>query len=202
MIADADDPKQVLQALKEAVRRAWQTLAQVRDPDARFFVQGGAWPLPIVNDVNEAYGYSSPKAREFRPRAEDVSRMEIVMAWMAWLRRKEGEIALRRIIGWSMSVPVWQLAKREKCSERTIMNRIDRSLNAVLKEFLAMDADPDLVEEARPDLGAVRGFAAAATAVLDHPDGVRPGKVWIHGIGWMFKGKPWDRGERLSEKFT
>jgi hypothetical protein len=128
--------------------------------------------------------------------------MEIVMTWMAWLRRREGEIALRRIIGWSMSVPVWQLAKREKCSERTIMNRIDRSLNAVLKEFLAMDADPDVVEESRPDTEAVRGFAAASTAVLDHPDGITPGKVWIHGIGWMFRGKPWDRGDRLAEKFT
>ncbi len=128
------DPKSMLSSLREVVRRAWQTLSVLRDPDLRFFRRGG-WLFSVVHDVNQAYGYSSAKARAFQPSPEDVSRMEIVMGWMAWLRRAEGELALKRIIGWSMGVPLWQMARREGCSERTITNRIDRSLNAVLKAF-------------------------------------------------------------------
>jgi Domain of unknown function (DUF6362) len=125
------DPKTMLASLREVVRRAWKTLAALRDPDLHYFRRGG-WLFSVVNEVNQAYGYSSAQARSFRPTSLDVSRMEIVMGWMAWLRRTEGDIAIRRLIGWSLGVPLWQMARRENCSERTITNRIDRSLNAIL----------------------------------------------------------------------
>ncbi|MBV9135821.1 MAG: hypothetical protein JO357_02075, partial [Hyphomicrobiales bacterium] len=142
----AIDPKSMLASLREVVRRAWQTLSVLRDPDLHFFRRGG-WLFSVIHDMNQAYGYSSAQARGFQPSPEDVSRMEIVMGWMAWLRRLEGELALKRIIGWSMGVPLWQIARREGCSERTITNRIDRSLNAVLKTFGAMDSEPPVIEE-------------------------------------------------------
>lgn len=44
---------------------------------------------------------------------------------------------------------------------------------------------------------------------FDLPEGVKkielfetePGKVWIEGIGYMFRGKPWDSGEEKTTKY-
>ena len=195
----AIDPKTMLASLREVVRRAWQTLSVLRDPDLHFFRRGG-WLFSVVHDMNQAYGYSSTQARGFQPTPEDVSRMEIVMGWMAWLRRAEGELALKRIIGWSMGVPLWQMARREGCSERTITNRIDRSLNAVLKTFGDMDAEPPVIEEKARHDPRMRAHLSERPTELQEGT-LQPGKLWIDGIGWMFKGRPWDDGHALAEKF-
>jgi hypothetical protein len=181
------------------VRRAWQTLAVLRDPDLHYFRRGG-WLFSVVHDVRDAYGYSSVQARGFRPTSLDVSRMEIVMSWMSWLRRKEGEPAIKRLIGWSMGVPLWRIARRESCSERTIANRIDRSLNAVLRAFGDLDAQPETIEE---PIGSMRSPNAH---VEERPTEMRggsiePGRLWIDGIGWMFKGRPWNDGHALADRF-
>jgi hypothetical protein len=190
----------MLVALRDVVRRAWQTLAVLRDPDLHYFRRGG-WLFSVVNDVREAYGYSSAEARSFRPTSLDVSRMETVMGWMSWLRRTEGELAIRRLISWSMGVPLWRMARRESCSERTIANRIDRSLNAVLKAFSDLDAQPEMVEE---PMCATHGPRAH---IEERPTEMRggslePGRLWIDGIGWMFKGRPWNDGHALAERFS
>lgn len=192
------DAKKMLLSLREAVKRAWQTLATVRDPDLKFFNRG-SWLFGVIRDVNQAYGYSSASARAFQPTAEDISRMEIVMGWMAWVRRREGETSIRRIIGWSMGVPLWQISRRERCSERTVVNRIDRSLNEILKAFGDLDAEPPVVEETVSYVGPIRSFVGerpqmGASAVLE------PGRVWIDGIGWMFKGEKWDDGASVLRK--
>ncbi|MFI5014519.1 MAG: DUF6362 family protein [Hyphomicrobiales bacterium] len=194
------EAKTMLAALREVVRRAWQTLAVLRDPDLHYFRRGG-WLFSVVHDVNEAYGYSSAQARGFRPTHEDVSRMETVMGWMAWLRRAEGELALKRIIGWSMGVPLWQMARRENCSERTIANRIDRSLNGVLKAFGGLDAEPPMIEEKPRNGAAMRAHVTEKPTAMEAGT-LQPGKLWIDGIGWMFKGLPWDDGHRLAEGFV
>jgi Domain of unknown function (DUF6362) len=196
----APDAKAMLASLREVVRRAWQTLAALRDPDLHYFRRGG-WLFSVVHDVSQAYGYASAQARGFQPTSLDVSRMETVMGWMAWLRRSEGELALRRIIGWSMGVPLWQVARRENCSERTISNRIDRSLNGVLKAFGDLDARPETIEE------PARRAVAMRAHVQEKPTGMQagtlqPGKLWIDGIGWMFKGRPWNDGHALADGFA
>ena len=192
------DAKAMLAALREVVRRAWRTLATLGDPDLHFFRRGG-WLFDVVHDVSQAYGYSSPRTRGFRPTSQDVSRMEIVMYWMAWLRRSEGELALKRIIGWSMGVPSWQMARREGCSERTIANRTDRSLNAVLKAFGDIDAVPPLVEEAPQPVERLRSHREERPTALQAGT-LQPGKLWIDGIGWMFEGKRWEDGSHLVGK--
>ena len=125
--------------------------------------------------------------------------MEIVMYWMAWLRRSEGELALKRIIGWSMGVPSWQMARREGCSEHTIANRIDRSLNAVLKAFGDIDAVPPLVEEAPQPVERLRSHREERPTA-PQAGTLQPGKLWIDGIGWMFEGKRWEDGSHLVGK--
>ncbi|SDR12432.1 hypothetical protein SAMN05444161_1723 [Rhizobiales bacterium GAS191] len=195
--APPPDARSMLAALREVVRRAWQTLATLRDPDLHYFRRGG-WLFSVVHDVNQAYGYASAQARGFRPSSQDVSRMEVVMHWMAWLRRTEGELALKRIIGWSMGVPSWQMARREGCSERTIANRIDRSLNAVLKAFGDLDAEPPLIEEAPPQPDRLRAHRSERPTAMQAGT-LQPGKLWIDGIGWMFEGRRWNDGSSLAE---
>jgi hypothetical protein len=190
----------MLASLREVVRRAWQTLSVLRDPDLHYFKRGG-WLFSVVHDMNQAYGYSSTQTRAFRPTSLDVSRMETVMGWMAWLRRTEGELAIKRLIGWSMGLPLWQMARRENCSERTIVNRIDRSLNAVLKEFGDLDAAPVPIEEELPRTGGLRAHLEERPTEVTAGT-LQPGKVWIDGIGWMFKGRPWADGHALAEKFV
>lgn len=196
------DEQKLIADLWRIVERAWRTLATVKDPDARFLgLSEPAMYRNVVRDVREAYGYSSASARSFTPTPEDVSRMEFVMEWMAWLRRQEGEDAIRRMIGRAMGVPVWQLAQRERCSERTIKNRIDRSLAAILWEFYAFAASVAAVDEPEKRRGSMVA-EISERPVLSLPDGVtalsvsgiEPGKVYIDGLGYFFRGRKWDDG--------
>ena len=83
-------PPELLQAMREIVRIAIMTLAALRDPDRRY--QGFAsMPQNVVHDVREAYGYSSATVREFIPSAFHISQMEVVLPWLAWVRREEGK---------------------------------------------------------------------------------------------------------------
>lgn len=196
---NSSEPKAMLAALREAVRRAILTLAALRDPDARFLAVRSGWSIETVRAVEESYGYSKPRVRGFRPTPADISQMEIVAGWLAWLRREQGDYALRRIIGWAMAVPLWRLGERESCSERTIVNRIDRSMNAILKEFGDIDAEVEVIEEQKPATPH-----AFSTPVQGHVTaGVRKqkGKVYIAGIGIMKDGRVWRNGtERLDER--
>src|SRR5690348_16561405 len=108
------DAKKLLAALRHLVSRAWQTFAQTPDPDRRFRTSGAAWPFIVVHDFHEAYGYSAPRARRFAPTAQDISNADLVMTWMAWLKREEGDDAIRRIMAWSLGVPAWMLGQRER----------------------------------------------------------------------------------------
>jgi hypothetical protein len=168
--APPPDARSMLAALREVVRRAWQTLATLRDPDLHYFRRGG-WLFSVVHDVNQAYGYASAQARGFRPSSQDVSRMEVVMHWMAWLRRTEGELALKRIIGWSMGVP---------------------------KAFGDLDAEPPLIEEAPPQPDRLRAHRSERPTAMQAGT-LQPGKLWIDGIGWMFEGRRWNDGSSLAE---
>ncbi|MBV8446543.1 MAG: hypothetical protein JO124_01010, partial [Hyphomicrobiales bacterium] len=44
------DPKSMLASLREVVRRAWQTLSVLRDPDLHFFRRGG-WLFFVIRDM-------------------------------------------------------------------------------------------------------------------------------------------------------
>ena len=57
------------------------------------------------------------------------------MTWMDWLRRTEGEEAVKRIAAWALGFRLGSIACRERCGERTIANRITKSLTAISREF-------------------------------------------------------------------
>jgi Domain of unknown function (DUF6362) len=155
--------------------------------DARFRrgLRSG-WTLPVVNAASDAYGYSSATARDAYPSPRDISRMEIVMEWLAWLRREEGDLALRRVIGWARGTPLYVLAHGERRCARTIENRIDRSMAAILKKFLAVELALPVMDEAPAVMPRITSFTERPSA--DAPPEVEPGKVYIAGVGFMYRG--------------
>lgn len=178
-------PAELLHALREIIRRAVMTLAAVRDPDRRH-LGWSSLPMNIVHDVQDAYGYSSASARNFAPSPHEVEQMEVVLPWIAWIRREEGEAACRRILGWAMGAALWRLGQREKCSDRTINNRIDRSICAIVRRFVGVNVEIERLEE------PYKGTNYAL--VIEKPHGPHGGeveikKVYIGGMGFMKGGK-------------
>lgn len=183
--APKDIRPELLAAMREIIRYAVMTLNALQDPD-RKYLGWAQLPMHVVHDTRQAYGYSSAWVRSFQPTAHDISQMEVVAGWLAWLRRMEGEIALRRIIAWSLGVAHWRQGQREQCSDRTIQNRIDRSVSAIIKQFTGTDIPVERVEE--PYKGAIYAI------IFDPPDQtsegvVKPMKIYIGGQGMWKDGK-------------
>lgn len=183
-------PLKLLAAMREIIRYAVMTLAALRDPDARY-LSWSSIPVTVIHDIQEAYGYSSTWVREFSPTSGDISQMEVVMPWLAWLRREEGETAVRRILAWSMGVALWRLGQREKCSDRTITNRIDRSVSAIILRFTNANIPVEPIDE--PFKGVNYSF------VYDKPPGPHGGEVLIQKVyvadrGFWYRGRKWNDG--------
>jgi hypothetical protein len=182
---------ELLAAMRGILRTAILTLLALRDPDARY-LGWGRLPMHVVHDVTQAYGYDEARPRRFQPTPHDVSQMERVAPWLAWLRREHGQIALRRMIAWAVGVPVWRLAQREQCSEKTISNRVDRSVAAIVHEFAGADLPVEHLDEL-PD-------ATHAMVWGERPAGEVSGeiklmKIYIGGRGLWRKGK-WLKDQR------
>lgn len=179
-----DIPDDLLNAMRQIVRRAVMTLAAVRDPDHRY-LGWATLPANLVRDVKEAYGYSSASLRNFQPTAYEITQMDIVLPWLAWLRREEGEAAIRRIIGWSMGAALWRLGQREHCSEETINNRINRSISRMILQFTGASIPVERIEE--PYKGATYAM------VLESPPGPHGEcvvmKVYVGGLGFVKGGR-------------
>jgi Domain of unknown function (DUF6362) len=188
---------ELLIAVREILRYALLTLNAVRDPDRRY--RGFAkLPQTIVHDVSDAYGYSTPWIRRFSPTAHDISQMEVVLPWLAWLRRTEGQTAIRRLIAWSLGVSVWRIGQREQCSDATILNRINRSTAAIIREFCGVQLEVEHVEE--PYKGVVYAM------VWEYPTGssgktVIPMRIYVGGRGLWKAGKWLRTGEEKAEKY-
>lgn len=185
---------EALHCMKEIIRRSIMTLAALRDPDSRYL----GWsqlPQHVVRDVQDAYGYSSASVRSFRPSPYEIEQMEVVLPWLAWLRRDEGDIACRRILGWAMGSALWRLGQREKCSDRTITNRIDRSITRIVHKFVGVDIEIEPINEP---------YKGAAYAMLfEKPQGPHGEaiikKVYVGGVGYVKGGKIWRTGhERFA----
>lgn len=177
-----------LDQLKLTIRDAWRTLSMLPDPDARFRrMFGGSWSLPIVQDPNTAYG-ATPASWMGTPTAHEISTMESVFGWLAWLRRIDGEESIKRIAAWAMGRPIWKIAQRERCSAATIHNRINRSVAKILAQFLHERVEIAPIDEPEPRSERIRGFTPPHG--VDQSGAVtEPGKVFIDGVGFMYRGE-------------
>lgn len=182
-------------AIKTIVRRGIMTLMTLRDPDRKYHHRVSAWLFPVVNKAQESYGYVQ---YGFEPTPHDISQMEIVAGWLAWMKRTEGELALRRIISWTLGVPTWRLASRERCSDRTVRNRIDRSIVAIIRNFAAADISVEIIED-----GETKN---PYKMVFDRPSGPHGGtvilrKVYVYDAGFMIGSKTVRDGRYKADKF-
>lgn len=200
--------KPLLPALREAVRQAVYTLNSMRDPDAHFLRQGARYAT--VGDAALAYGYNAASVSMAPPSPSEITRMEIVLDWLGWLRRTKGTDDFRRVMDWANGMPVFTISLREKCSRRTVMNRIDRSLNAILAEFgdcaedvgvidEPMSADlppPFFITEIPSNTGAISNFG---NPIADNRQ-IIVGKIYIAGVGFMKNGRPLRDGSYRAER--
>jgi hypothetical protein len=198
---DVDEARQRFNETKAKVCNAWIVSARMPDPDARFrHGLGGGWIFPIVRDLGESYGWHPPWLKAVST-PQEISEMEVVMEWMAWLRRQplEGDAALKRIMGWAAGIPMQALASREHCAARTITNRINRSLAKIMLRFLATVAVVDPARDDEPRRRRrITSFTeppvrsrGAGPGIADAPDSLEPGKVWVGGR-FYFRGEPYE----------
>jgi hypothetical protein len=167
-------------------------MGALSDPDARY--RGWArQSMHIVHDVREAYGWAPAAVRRFRPSARDVSQSELVEPWLAWLKREHGGQAWRRLLAWAMGAPLWAIGQRERCSDRTVMNRIDQSVRAIVLEFAGVDVPVEYLTE--PLNGCVYAFIMEPVHASAAGGEIRHMRIYIGGRGVWRAGR-WLRNER------
>lgn len=171
-------------SLKAAIKRAIVVLDALGDSEMRFQTVSQVWARAI-NDASMAYGYSETRVR-FIPTAREIAQAETVADWLAWLGHHHGGVP--RLVSWAHDDPIWRMAEREGCSERTIHNRIDRSVAAILKEFGGTEIALPVIEEG-PEKAHPPNFMIERAMAGDSPLVNQHGKVWIDGCGFMLKGK-------------
>jgi hypothetical protein len=150
------------------------------DSEMRWLNQGAQWLA--VNEAS-AYGWTPAVTIRMAPTSREVSQAEIVASWLAWLGMTEGPKAVPRLVSWAHDEPKWRMAAKEKCSERTVANRIDRSVAAILGQFGGVQVDIAEVNE-----GPEKPVGHFSSPVFATHVGARDGGhavVWIDGIGPM-----------------
>src|ERR1700730_8815938 len=118
---------QRLVAFKKKVREAVLVYARMPDSDIRFRRRLRAnWIFSVVYEQSEHGARYDPPWLKHVASPREITEMEAVMGWLAWLRRQpqEGEVAVKRIIGWATGTPLTTIAWREHRSERTVRSRI------------------------------------------------------------------------------
>jgi hypothetical protein len=175
-----------LTALREVIRHGVLTMQAMDDVDYKYRSPlTSTWRISAPDDPNTAYAYTELKLR-FVPSPRDITRAEIVDSWLVWLHSVEGKRGTHRVFHWARGAPLWLQAQREHCSERTISNRIDRSMAAILNEFFLADADVEHVEE--PAEQPIHSFHSEHTA--DVTGSIeKHARVFIAGVGFMRDGR-------------
>jgi hypothetical protein len=154
----------MLHALKEAIRQGVLVMQALDDPDYKYRRPlTSTWRISAPDDPNTAYAYTELRLR-FVPSPRDITRAEIVDSWLVWLHGVEGRRGTHRVFHWARGAPQWLQAQRENCSERTIVNRIDRSMAAILASSCARKSRLDTSKN-RPSSRCAR-FTASTSASL------------------------------------
>jgi hypothetical protein len=176
----------MLAALKAAIRNGVLVMQAMDDLDYKYRRPlTSTWRISAPDDPNTAYAYTELKLR-FVPSPRDITRAEYVDGWLVWLRGEEGKAGAHRVWHWARGAPTWLQAQRERVSEKTIVNRIDRSMAKILREFLCTEAEVGIVEEPADD--PVLSFHAEHTSDITGAIGGHA-KVFIDGVGYMRDGR-------------
>lgn len=194
-LADEASARDALGVMKVLVRRAIVTLWTLKDPDRRYLNPNmSGWLLSTVRERSESYGWA---AYGFEPTPHDISQMEIIAGWLAWLRRTEGEQSIRRLIAWTLGAQTWKIGMREKCSEQTIRNRIDRSIAAIMRQFTGADFSVEIVED--PKITKPYSMVTEPNKIMDQPVILR--KVYIYDKGFYRGSERVRDGREKADKY-
>lgn len=136
-------PKQQHAALNVAIKCAIVVLDALGDSEMRFLNVSQVWSR-ATEDATLAYGYNQTRVR-IVPTAREIAQAETVADWLAWLGHHHGDVP--RLVAWANDEPIWRMAERERCSERTIHNRIDRSVALILGHFGDTELDLPVIDE-------------------------------------------------------
>lgn len=190
------DAKRLLPAMREIVSEGIRVHGALPNPDASYLLDMSSSGLAsqIIHDASQAYGWDSVRIK-WVPTAREIARSDTVMTWLAALRQQpDGKADLRRLTAIAYGVPLHVIADRERVAEKTVRRHADLSLCWIMGEFLAMPCDPgkDEPEEQGPP-NTIKGWRDGSEQHFTEQP-TEPGKVYIGGIGWFYKGRRWNEG--------
>ena len=185
-------------AVREIIRRAFLTFKALPDPQASFRYQGQAWADDVSDDYGKEYTYI-----DYRPTAYEIDQAaDTLSPWMQYLNEVEGKESVRRLQAWSYGVSTKLQAQREKCSETTLMNRIDRSVAKIIARFFGLTCTVQVVEEPWKDTHFALSWHNEEWALKAQVEKTaRVQTVYVYGKGLMRNGKRWNDGRGKVEKF-
>lgn len=183
-------------AVREIIRRAFLTFKSLPDPEASFRYQGQAWADSVSDDYGKAYTYIY-----YRPTAYEIDQALEILPWMKYLVEVDGERAVKRIEAWSYGISTKLQAERERVSEKTIMNRIDRSVSLIIARFFGMACTVEVLNEPYKETDFALSWRSDEWALKAGVEkSARVQTVYIHGKGLMRNGKRWDDGRGKLER--
>jgi hypothetical protein len=133
---DSERFKELRAAALKLVERSILTLRALPDRDARFLANTGSGLPRPVRDASESYGWQETRPPRFQPTPRDVSRYLEVLGWLTWLERVYGdEDGCKVIVLTALKVPMWKIAQRMGCSDRTISRWRDIAFDRIVVQF-------------------------------------------------------------------
>lgn len=186
-----------VRAVREIIRRCFLTFKALPDPQASFRHQGRVW-RDAVDDYGEDHAHVV-----YRPTAHEIDQAETILTpWMRFVQEVEGRDSVSRLQAWSYGISTRAQARRERCSETTLLNRIDRSVAKIISKFFGASCKIQVVEEPWKDTE----FALAwqndnwkLNAGVEKTATIQT--VFVYEKGLMRNGRRWNDGRGKVEKY-
>lgn len=198
----ADASTDLVKAVRDIIREAWQTQARIPDVDARFvgFSKAGIWNQSI-REAAISYGYSQASSKRAAS-SHEIGIMWEVMTWMVFVRKVYGDQTLATLQALAMGVPAQSIADRKGVNRSTIWRQEQDCIRAIIREFRCPVEDVSAEEQAKAeeyDAEATIRYSRASDSPRSGSN-VSYAKVWIHGTGWWKQGKAWNDGQAKARK--
>lgn len=128
------EPEPIEDVVAGLVERAVKTLFALPDRERALLAQPvNSWP-EVIRLARDAYGYTPPRVRRFRPTPRDVEVMLPVWAWLAWLKQADAD-DYRLVLAVALETPWHVIAGRNAVSERTVRRRHDQIIHRLSTRF-------------------------------------------------------------------
>lgn len=186
---------QAVRAVREIIRRAILTFEALPDPQRHMRYQGQSWAGQWKGDL-----YADEQTRvRYVPSAHEIDQAYVALPWLQWLGHTHGSAAVKRLVNWCYGKSNTDQGRREKVSAKTIQNRIDRDVAAIIAKFFGANCDVRVVEEPWRETDFALEWRDR-TGAWPTSGEIKIMTVYVHGKGLMRNGKPWNNGYDKAEK--